>query len=155
MEIVEKVAYLKGLMEGLQISSETKEGKIFQKIADILEELANGLEELGMDVGELNDRVDEIDEDLAEVEDDVYGDEDDDSADEDYCDGDCEECDGCEDAFYEVTCGECGEKINVTEEVIQEGSMRCPRCNAELIFDVEYEEENADGEDNSEGKSSF
>ena len=149
MTITEKVAYLKGLMEGMEIGEDTKEGKLFSKICEILTDLAEEVDDINADVAELNDRVDEIDEDLGELEDDVYSDDEDeddefddeDEDDEDFCDGNCDECDGCGEEFYEVTCGDCGEKIEVTEEILLEGSMHCPKCDAELVFDVEYEDE--------------
>ena len=44
MTVTEKVAYLKGLMEGMKIDTESNEGKILAAMADILEvEDANGI----------------------------------------------------------------------------------------------------------------
>ena len=40
MEIMEKVAYLKGLVEGMEIDTGKKEGKILAAIIDVLEELS-------------------------------------------------------------------------------------------------------------------
>ena len=143
MTVLEKVAYLKGLMEGLDISADSKESKLFNCIADILSDIADEMDAINVDLAELNDCVDEIDEDLGSLETDFYELEDDEDYDDDYeCDCDCEDCcDCCGDEFYEVTCGACGEKINVTEDVLLEGGMACPKCNTELEFDVEYEED--------------
>ncbi|WP_396133363.1 CD1247 N-terminal domain-containing protein, partial [Faecalibacillus intestinalis] len=44
--LYEEVAYLKGLAEGLEISEETKEGKIINKIVDVLESFADAIVEL-------------------------------------------------------------------------------------------------------------
>ena len=44
MEITEKVAYLKGLMEGMKIDTESNEGKILAAMADILEDIGLELE---------------------------------------------------------------------------------------------------------------
>ena len=41
--LYEEVAYLKGLAEGLEISKETKEGKIIHKIIDVLESFADSI----------------------------------------------------------------------------------------------------------------
>ena len=38
MEITEKVAYLKGLMEGMELDTEKKEGKLLAAIIDILDD---------------------------------------------------------------------------------------------------------------------
>ena len=40
MEISEKVAYLKGLAEGLKLDEETKEGKLIAAIIDVLDAMA-------------------------------------------------------------------------------------------------------------------
>ena len=40
MELSKKVAYLKGLMEGLKIDDSTNEGKILTIMADILDEMS-------------------------------------------------------------------------------------------------------------------
>ena len=45
MEITEKVAYLKGLMEGMKIDTETNEGKILSAMVDILEDIGLELED--------------------------------------------------------------------------------------------------------------
>ena len=40
MEISEKVAYLKGLAEGLALDTDTKEGKLIAAIIDVLDDIA-------------------------------------------------------------------------------------------------------------------
>ena len=40
MEISEKVAYLKGLAEGLALDTDTKEGKLIAAIIDVLDDMA-------------------------------------------------------------------------------------------------------------------
>lgn len=72
MNLTEKVAYLKGLMDGMEIDLETKEGKLFAAIADVLEDLALSVSDLDDEMTELSSAVDEIDEDLAEVEEIVF-----------------------------------------------------------------------------------
>ena len=57
MSVSEKVAYLKGLMEGLDIDTDKKEGKLFTAIIDALAEIADELDDLGADVDELNDYI--------------------------------------------------------------------------------------------------
>ena len=36
----------------------------------------------------------------------------------------------------ELTCPKCGETITVYEEDLDFGSIRCPKCDAELEFDM-------------------
>ena len=41
MELLEKVAYLKGLMSGLELEADKKETKVFNAILDVLDDLAS------------------------------------------------------------------------------------------------------------------
>ncbi len=131
MTTSEKVARLKGLIEGLGITDDTKEGKAINVIAEILGELALETADLENQLDELNDYVEEIDEDLAAIEDDIYDDE---------CDGDCDGCDGdCleeEDEdddieYYEIECPHCHE-IVVLDDSIDPSSIKCPACGEEF-----------------------
>ena len=83
MGISEKVAYLKGLMEGLNIDEQTNEGKLFTAIVDVLDEIALEIEDLTDEVMELGDGLDVVSDDLSDVEDIVYDDDDDDDDDDD------------------------------------------------------------------------
>ena len=55
MGISEKVAYLKGLMEGMNLNADSNEGKLFLAIADVLDEIALEVEDLTDEVMELGD----------------------------------------------------------------------------------------------------
>lgn len=133
MEIGEKVAYLKGLIEGLEIDKSTKEGKVILAIADVLAEVAVTVEDMQDQIDEVVEVVDTIDEDLGDVEKIVY-----DLDNDDYCDDDCC-CDDDEDE-YEVVCPSCGDTICLNEGMIAEGSMTCPGCGELLEFDFEDED---------------
>ena len=132
MGISEKVAYLKGLMEGMNLNADSNEGKLFLAIADVLDEIALEVEDLTDEVMELGDGLDVISDDLGDVEDIVYDDEDED---------DEEEC-------YATTCPECEEEIFFDDSVLEDGKVECPNCGATLEFDpadlVEDEEEKDD-----------
>ncbi|MDR0974777.1 MAG: hypothetical protein LBL80_03685 [Ruminococcus sp.] len=90
MKLPERVSYLQGLMDGMEIDTATKEGKLFKAIADILDDMAIQLEDLEDQVDEITEAVDEIDEDLGELEKDVYScdcfDDDDEDDDDDFDD---------------------------------------------------------------------
>ena len=112
MELSKKVAYLKGLMEGLKIDDSTNEGKILTIMADILDEMSATVEDIAEEVDETVELVDTLDEDLGEIEELIYGDDDDD--DDCDCDDDCccdDEYDDDEDAMYECVCPNCGDTI--------------------------------------------
>lgn len=134
MDLTEKVAYLKGLLEGMDIDKTSKEGKIYTAIMDVLTDMALTMEDMDNFVEELAEQVDEIDEDLADVED--YLCEDDDC---DCCDDDCDCCEDedWDDEFYEITCPSCGETFEVDEETLLDGGIACPGCNEPLEFDID------------------
>ena len=79
--ISEKVAYLDGLMEGLNIQ-EDKYAKIFTAIVDALDLIAEEISDHEDTLADLDDSVEEIFENLDEYDDFLYGDEDEDEEDE-------------------------------------------------------------------------
>ncbi|MCQ2461906.1 MAG: phage terminase large subunit family protein [Clostridia bacterium] len=131
----EKVAYLRGLMEGLDLKEDDKYAKLFNAVIDTLDELASDVADISEDYVDLTEYVEELDEDLGFVEDMVYGD-DDECCDCDCCDDDCECCD--DDDFIEVECPACGEQICIDFDAIdEEGQVECPNCGELLEFDIE------------------
>ena len=145
MGISEKVAYLKGLMEGMNLSADSNEGKLFRAIVDVLDEIALEVEDLTDEVMELGDGLDVISDVLSDVEDVLFDEDDfddyDDEDDEDEDEDDEEEC-------YATTCPECEEEIFFDDSVLEDGKVECPNCGATLEFDpadlVEDEEEKDD-----------
>ena len=142
MELSKKVAYLKGLMEGLKIEDSTNEGKILTIMADILDEMSATVEDIAEEVDETVELVDTLDEDLGEIEDLIYGDDDDD----DCCCDDDDDDDDDDDAMYECVCPNCGDTIMLGENIIADGSIECPNCGESLEFDFS-EIEDEDNED--------
>lgn len=151
MTTSEKVAYLKGLAEGLELDTATKEGKILSVIMDILEDVALDIEDIENNAADLGEVVNQISDDLADVENLVYdedGDDDEDEDDGDWDDEDDDE-DGEEPVFYEVTCPACGNTITIDEDVLDLGGIECPNCGEHLEFDgiEESDEDEPDDED--------
>ena len=141
MEITEKVAYLKGQMEGMKIDTESNEGKVLAAMADILEDIGLELEDLWNAQGELEDGLDVVSDDLEDVEDTVYGeDEDDESFDDEYYEDDADEDEDC----YATTCPTCEETIYFDESVLEDGEVICPNCGEKLEFDMSSLEEDSD-----------
>ncbi len=144
MKLTEKMSYIKGLMDGLELDCSTKEGKILAQMSEVLEEIVLYVDDLQSQVDELTELCDILDEDLGNVEDELY-DEDfgcgecdcfDDDDDEDY-DEDEYDFDDDDDELYEVTCPTCGDTILLDEGMIDEGSINCPNCDELLEFDYE------------------
>ena len=74
MELNEKVAYIKGLMDGLELDLTTKEGKVLAAVVEALEATAKKVSSMDEEVGDLYDEVDAISEDLSNVEDYIWDD---------------------------------------------------------------------------------
>ncbi len=147
MTVSEKVAYLKGLAEGLGITDSTSEGKLMLAVIDVLDTMADELEAVDAHAKDLSDSISDINEDMEYLEDLCIGETDGDEGfrycggEDDGEDGDAPSCSGCcpacgDEQEYEVTCPKCGETITVFEEDLDFGSIRCPKCDAELEFDT-------------------
>lgn len=135
----EEVAYLRGLAEGLEIESETKEGKMICKIIDVLENLTDTLDDMQEDYDELVEYVESVDEDLSDVEDILY-EEDDDDFDDDYDDEDYDDED--ELSYIEMECPNCGDLVDIDEELLFDDSVDviCPNCQAIILSSEEDED---------------
>ena len=143
MGISEKIAYLKGLMEGMNVDTESNEGKLFAAVVDVLDEIALEVEDLTDEVMELGDGLDVISDDLSDVEDIVYDEWDDDDDDEDDEEDDGEEgfdFGDEETTVYEVQCA-CGNIIDFDEDVLESGSIVCDKCGETLEFSFDDDEE--------------
>ena len=121
MTISEKAAYLKGYMEGLELDTEKPEGKMIERIVDLLGDMAKRLTDVEETTIAISDELDEIEEDLDAIEDYILDeDEDDDEEWDDDYDDEWDDDEDYEEGFdfgdpdstiYEVECA-CGEVIN-------------------------------------------
>jgi len=126
MEITEKVAYIKGLVDGLGIDDSTKEGKVLLAVVNVLDDIAMSVSDLEDSVDLLGGQLDHLDEDVEEIYEDLYGEDDDEDDDDDY-----------EGELYEVTCPTCGDIICVDEDMLDDGEIECPNCDESLEFDLD------------------
>lgn len=136
MTVTEKVAYLKGLVEGMDFDKDDKETKVLNAVLDVLEDLALTVSDLDDEMELVTEQLDAVDEDLADLEEVFY-----DEA-EDCC------CD--DDDMYEVVCPNCGETVYFDEEIILDGEAECPSCGELLEFDCDCEDCDCDCEDEKE-----
>ena len=141
LEITEKVAYLKGLAEGMELNAEKKEGKLLLAIIDVLEDIALELSDIEDAQEELGEGLDAVSDDLEDVEDLLYGEDDEPEYELDDL-GEDEDC-------YATTCPTCEESIYFDESVLEDGEVICPNCGEKLEFDLESldEDEADDGEE--------
>lgn len=160
MTVVEKAAYLKGLAEGLGVDPDSKEGKLWAALNDLLSDMAHELEDLQATDMDHAQALDDISEELSYLEEltcdldcpedfdeagcgscracmkDDEDDDDEDDDDEDDEDED-EEYDG---VIYDVTCPVCGKEMSLDEETLEQGFIECPGCGEKLEFDLSDEE---------------
>ena len=129
MTISEKVAYLKGLAEGLDIDTEkSKEGKLISVMIGILEEVGLSIEDLEENTVALGEEIDALSDDLSDVEQLVFEDEDE----EDGCGCGCEDGD-----LFETDCPSCGETLVIDAGVLEEGVIQCPSCKQKFALDLD------------------
>ena len=114
----EKVAYLKGLAEGMRLDAESDQGKLLLAMIDAMEAFASGQEETCAQLDELQQYVEEIDSDVSDLEEALFSEDEDD-----------EDC-------YATTCPTCEETIYFDESILEDGEVICPNCGEKLEFDL-------------------
>lgn len=112
----ETAAYIKGLMEGLQLDPEAKETRVLKEIVDLLDELSVSVDELEDAVCDVEQQLDEVDEDLGSLEVDFYG-----------------KGEGC------------GHHCSCHDEEFK-AAVVCPNCGELIEFDLEDDEDDDDEE---------
>ena len=153
MTISEKSAYLKGLMDGLKLNTESDEGKMIAAIVDLLGDVTKKVVDIEDTTIAISDELDEIEEDLDAIEDYILDEEDDydEDDDNDWSDDEDEDEDS-EEGFdfgdeettvYEVQCA-CGNIIDFDEDVLESGSIVCDKCGETLEFSFEDDEDEGD-----------
>jgi len=113
-DITEKVSYLQGLSEGLNISEGSPQGKIISGILSVLEELSDAVVNLQWEMDEFREYVESIDDDLFDLEESIYDDED----------------------LIEVECQHCGEELVFDADILEDDDVIeviCPNCN-EVVY---------------------
>ena len=144
MGISENAAYLKGLFDGYEIDTTSKEGRIIGEMLNLLADMADKINALEADNKELHEYVEELDHDLGEVEEELYFDDYDyDEEYDDYNDlNDDEDYEGEDDEFYEIECPSCGD-IVCFDDSLEVDELVCPACG-EKIGGIEICDGNCD-----------
>jgi len=137
MSTKEKVAYLKGLLDGVDLKDDATK-RVFLAVADALNEAALELDEHAETLEDqqdmidgLSDDLDALDEDVSELRDalcDETGectcsDDDEDDSDEDEFD----------ETYVSVTCPSCGHVFYYQpDEYTKDETLQCPGCGGEF-----------------------
>ena len=158
-EISKKVAYIKGMAEGMELTADTAKDakdKLLLQMLDALDLIAEELDSIRDRQDEAERYIDELDSDLGELEEAVFEeddeDEDDDCGcgchhhhgqDEDYEDDEDE--DGDEDDsldFIEYECPHCGASGYYDQSAFDLSEEHpCPSCGKELFPETPDEDE--------------
>ena len=146
----EKVAYLKGLAEGMRLDAESDQGKLLLAMIDAMEAFASEHEDTCAQLDELQQYVEEIDSDVSDLEEALFSEDEDDEEDEDDGEDDDDE-DG--DGLIEYECPHCGTVVFFDEEAFDmEDKHLCPNCHRSIFDDEDSfdEDDNAEGDDDGE-----
>ncbi|MDR0918214.1 MAG: hypothetical protein LBM93_03040 [Oscillospiraceae bacterium] len=152
MELGKKMSYVMGLIDGLEIDRQTKEGKVLIELSEILKAVVEEIETLNTKVDDITELAEDIDYDLGELEEVVFGLTEDDDC---HCCGDEDEeisndflerllkddDDNIRDVSYEIECPKCKKEILLSKEQIEKGSINCPKCAELLEFDIDEDDE--------------
>ena len=124
----DRVSYLKGLAEGLKLDTEKSEGKLIEKMLELLADMAEEVDAVRRDHEDLSDYVESIDEDLSDLEDALYNEDGEDD------DGDDEDDEDEDDSLVEYTCPHCGEEMTFEVDSFDfDEDYLCPNCHQPLF----------------------
>ncbi len=119
--IKEKVAYLRGLAEGLGVGTDAT-GKLLNEIIATLDSMADAVDENEAAIMELDECVDDIYEEIDNIDELLYDEDDDD--------------------FVEFECPNCGEIAFFDQDMLEnDEDLICPNCNAPIVTADEPDEE--------------
>ncbi len=131
-DLTERAAYLQGLVDGLDLGKESKEGKVLNGMIGLLHEMAHSVTELEKSHSELETYVEAVDEDLLDLEDEVYEDDIQLTGDEDY-----------EDDYIDVECPVCRETVCFDPEILEDDDVvevTCPNCDTVVFVNEEAQD---------------
>lgn len=120
--IISKVSYLSGLVDGLAIDKNTKEGKVLIEVVNVLKDMAQEIAEISDSQKNMEEYIDAIDEDLSELQ-----------------DGICDEYEPYEDEgdnFIQLKCPECNDDVYIDKDLLgQRDEITCPNCHNKMPLD--------------------
>ena len=132
-DINEKVSYLQGLCEGLNVSDGNPQGKIITGILGVLDDISGILVDMRSEFNIVKEYIESIDDDLFELEENIKQDRN----------------------VIELSCDNCGEELCFDADLVEEDDVIeiiCPRCNEVVFindgsFDYDYSDYDDEVED--------
>ena len=132
MTISEKVAYIRGLYDGLGLdASASGEARILSEVLDVLRQVGCQMDGMDACTDRLFDELDDLRDSVADLENAVF--DEDDGGFEDSGDGD--------EDFFEIPCPSCGEDLVVDDEALAAGVVDCPACGGKFALSFEDEDD--------------
>lgn len=126
----EKVAYLRGVADGMDLGDD-KYAKLFHLIIETLDEMADTVDENEEAIIDMDECIDDMCDELSDIDDclDALLEDDDSEDDED-------------DDFIEIECPHCGETVYFDQSMLEgDESLICPNCNQPVVPDFNDEED--------------
>ncbi|MDR1581284.1 MAG: hypothetical protein LBS35_13090 [Synergistaceae bacterium] len=124
MSAREKLAYLRGLIEGQNTTENAGLSKFHEALLDVFEAITEELDEIASEQANLREYVEDLEDELLSLDDDDDDDDDYDADDEDAFDEEDEE-----EEYEPVTCPECGKDFFYQPDVYEEDEdVLCPNC---------------------------
>ena len=134
MTVSEKVAYIRGLYDGLGLdASKSGEARILSELLDVLRQVGSQMDGMDASVEQLFDELNSLRDSVADPENAVF--DDDDGLEDDGGGGD----------FSEIPCPICGEELAIDDGVLAAGVVDCPKCGQK--FALSFEDEDGIGQD--------
>ncbi len=132
--ITEKVSYLQGLCEGLNVSDSGPNGKIISGMLQVMEEMADIVEAMQQEINSLQEYIEDMDDEILELEEKIWGTETDDQD------------------IVELKCLNCGEHLYFETCILDDEDVleiTCPNCNTVVYvndgsFDFDTYDDNDD-----------
>ncbi len=155
--LAERVSYLRGLVEGIDLDKNSKESRIFDEIIELLDDMATSIEGLEETQEEMSDELAETQLDVDDIINIIDGegfedeyDEADDYEDEDDFDEEDEE-DEEEEYCEKLECPNCGTVLPIDIDLFDQDEivLKCPECGEDVTITLVDEEE--DGEEECTG----
>ena len=125
MTVSEKVAYIRGLYDGLGLDAEKSgEARILSEVLDVLQQIGGQIDSADDSTSRLFDELDDLRDSVADLESAVF-------------DGD----DDTDEDFFEIPCPTCGEDLVVDDEALAVGVVECPACGGKFALSFEDEDD--------------
>ncbi len=148
-KLTDRVSYLKGLADGLQLDMEQGSNKLIMEILNLLGDVTEEMQDMADAHDELDEYVESIDDDLADLEEVLFGDDDDDDDDDDECHCGCGDHDDDDDDEYDdegeiilYACPSCGHEIEFDAANVDfDEDYLCPACGKPVFPELEEDEE--------------